>query len=460
MAEKQICFYIPDRLPEKDGKPMSHPAGNPVFTCGNQDLEHAFSLALETLSFNTRQIRAGLLQEACSCLMAGADYPAPWTRDAAINVWFAGAFLDPDTALHTLLSVLEDRDGCPVVGGQYWDRIIWALGAESLWARTRDAGFARFAYDVLCRTAAQCLREEYDPADGLFRGPAVYGDGVSAYPERYRNPSLSSSILRWPQEHPDQRVSSGAGIPMKALSTNCVYEHAFRVIARLADALAEDPGPWIRRADALKAAVNRAFWNPAAGSYDYLAGECSASEGLGLAFVVLFGIADADRARSVMEHVYITAHGIPCVWPAFPPYSADGGYGRHCGTVWPHVQGFWALAALKAGRGDLFSGELFSLARHAVRDGQFAEIYHPEDGRIYGGIQEGGGKYLEWKSCEKQTWSASAYLAMVFRGVFGLDTDGVSSRTFLPEGINRAGLSGLYSGENEIHLIVERKECP
>jgi glycogen debranching enzyme len=432
---------------------MSYSAGIPVFSCGDSNLESAFRLALETLSANTRPFRSGLLREARPCLMAGADYPSPWTRDAAINVWFAEALLDPETARNTLLGVLEDKPGGPVVGGQYWDRIIWALGAERLFDLTRDSSFARFAYDILCRTASLCLQEEYDPSDGLFRGPAVYGDGVSAYPERYRNPSLSSSILCWPEEHPGQRVAVGAGIPMKALSTNCIYEHAFRIIARLAGILDEDPDPWIRRAESLKKAVNAAFWNPAAGRYDYLAGECDAQESLGLAFAVLFGIADEARTRSIMELTVRTEQGIPCVWPAFPPYCADG-FGRHCGTVWPHIQGFWALAALKAGRADLFSRELFTLARHAVRDGQFAEIYHPEDGRIYGGIQDGGGKYLEWRSCSGQTWSASALLAMVFYGIFGLNPAGSPEHPFLPEGLSHAELRGLQAGGKTIHLTI------
>ena len=429
----------------------------PAFSCGNGDLERAFLLALETLDFNTRPVQSGLMREAGPCLMAGADYPSQWTRDAAINVWFAEALLHPETARNTLLSVLELRDGMPVIGGQYWDRIIWAVGAERLLAFRKDGSFARLAYDALRNTADLCLREEFDPADGLFRGPAVYGDGVSAYPEPYRNPSLSSSVLRWPAEHPDRRAPSGFGIPMKALSTNCAYEHAFRILARLADAHGDDPVPWTRRADALKEAVNRVFRNPSTGLYDYLAGECDAQESLGLAFAVLFGIADAEQARSVMNRAFVTDHGVPCVWPAFPPYSAKG-YGRHCGTVWPHIQGFWALAALKAGRSDLFSRELYALARHAARDGQFAEIYHPEDGRIYGGIQEGGGEYLEWRSCSKQTWSAAAFLAMVFFGIFGLTPDGSPGRSCLPDGIVRAELSCLNICGKEIHLVIERNE--
>ena len=185
----------------------------PCFSSGNADLDRAFRLALDTLSVNTKQLKTGLLAEPRPCLTAGQDYPSPWTRDAAINVWFAEALLDPETARNTLLGVLEEGDGGPVVAGQYWDRIIWALGAERLWDLDRDPDFARFAYGVLCRTAEACLREEFDPEDGLFRGPAVYGDGVSAYPEKYRNPSLSSSILRWPGEHPEERVPAGAGIP-------------------------------------------------------------------------------------------------------------------------------------------------------------------------------------------------------------------------------------------------------
>ena len=431
-------------------------SGIPDFTCGNETLERAFRLALGAFAINTKRVSSGLLSEPQPCLMAGLDYPSPWTRDAAINVYFAAALLSPDLARNTLLSVLETRDGQTVIGGQYWDKIIWLLGAERLWKTAGDNCFARLAYDAGCRTMDICLREEYDPSDGLFRGPAVYGDGVSAYPVRYRNPSLSSSILRWSAEHPALRVPVGGGIPMKALSTNCMYEHAFRVLARLADALGEDSARFSTQADEVKDAINKSFWNPDTGMYDYLAGECDAQESLGLAFAILFGIAGKDRAHSIFEHARLTDHGIPCVWPPFPPYVASG-YGRHCGTVWPHIQGFWALAALKAGRGDLFSQELFALASHAAQDGQFAEIYHPEDGRIYGGIQEGGGEYLEWRSCAWQTWSAAALLAMVLYGVFGLDEAGSPGQAFLPESIAFAELNGMTVRGKVLRLAAEKR---
>lgn len=70
--------------------------------------------------------------------------------------------------------------------------------------------------------------------------------------------------------------------------------------------------------------------------------------------------------------------------------------------------------------------ELLSLSQHAVRDNQFAEIYHPDDGRIYGGLLEGGGQILEWRSCSWQTWSAAAFIAMILYGICGIDPNGKS----------------------------------
>ena len=55
-------------------------------------------------------------------------------------------------------------------------------------------------------------------------GPAVYGDGVAAYPDTYAKTS-SSGIEEWTKvpENRNRVVKKGVGIPMKALSANCVY---------------------------------------------------------------------------------------------------------------------------------------------------------------------------------------------------------------------------------------------
>lgn len=426
----------------------------PYFTCDNAILTRAWRLALGCVAANTVTVQTGVLKEPSPCVMAGLDYATPWTRDAAINVEAALAVLDPKAAKNTLLSVLEEKDGKVLIGDQYWDKIIWSMGAWKLWQVTGDREFLTFARNVIRDTMETLEAGEFDPADGLFRGPAVYGDGVSAYPEPYRNPNLSSAIVDWPGLHPDLRVPTGGGMPMKALSTNCVYFESYRILAYMAEALGEDGSAWGDKAEALKAAINKVFWNGS--SYDYLAYESNAREGLGLSFALLFDIADEGQAVSLMESAKITDYGIPCVWPCFAPYGQYG-VGRHCGTVWPHVQGYWAKAMLYMGRQDRFDHELFSLAENAVRDGQFTEIYHPETGLPYGGIQEGLTGYFLWDSCSHQTWSATAYIRMILEGVMGMDVShGLTFSPNLPKGVERAELRNFLWQGRCLDILADR----
>ena len=132
----------------------------------------------------------------------------------------------------------------------------------------------------------------------------------------------------------------------------------------------------------------------------------------------MFGIADARQTEAIFKSQHITPAGIPCGWPNFSRYETKDGnsFGRHIGTVWPQIQGFWAEAAARAGKTEIFGHELFNLAAHAVRDRQFAEIYHPLTGEIYGGLQENGGRIVLWNATSRQTWAATAYIRMVFDG--------------------------------------------
>ena len=208
---------------------------------------------------------------------------------------------------------------------------------------------------------------------------------------------------------------------MKALSTNCVYFKAYEILAEMAHALGEPAKEFEEKAAAMKKAVNKNFWNEKRGSYDYLAGECDCEEGLGLAFAVLFGIADERQTALIRENTHICAHGIPCVWPTFWRYECLGGYGRHSGTIWPHIQGFWARAMHRAGHQESFEKELYLMAQKAVRDMHFSEIYHPDTGALYGGMQEQGpGGIVEWDSRRKQTWSATAFLSLIYFEILGL----------------------------------------
>ncbi len=417
---------------------------------GDADLDLAFRMAVGDIRGNVAPHQAGLLTEPRPVLLAGLDYDTPWTRDAAFHAWNGASLLLPDTMRETLLSVL-DRDGDRIViGGQYWDAIIWAVGAWSHYLCTGDTRFLAIALEAVRHTLARREAEEFDEQIGLFRGPACYGDGVAAYPDHYAGPGAPSGILAWPAAHPEWKTGGGYGIPMHALSTNCLYYQAYVLADTMAATLDQDPDPgWAARAQRLRDAINGHFWDARSKHYRYLVdrlGDCDHQEGLGNALSVLFGIADDPQA--VLEGQPTTPAGVPCVWPTFPRYGDPSGsaYGRHSGTVWPHIQALWADACAGQDRVGAAHRELRTLAAHACRDAQFAEIYHPTTGLSYGGLQERGADgIVEWPSCRRQTWSATGYLRMVLNTLFGLrmEPDRLTVSPSLPPDLDRIVLAGL-----------------
>lgn len=423
----------------------------PAFRCDNSALERAWQLALDDLAVNIEPFRDGLLREAAPCIIAGRGYDTPWTRDTAINIWNGAGLLYPEASKNTLLSVLTG-DGCGArAGGQYWDAVIWIIGAWHYWLYTGDRAFYECSKTVAVNTLRYFEDTEFDPARGLFRGPACYGDGVAAYPDRYV--AGESFILTFRDAHPEKCAPVGYGMPMFCLSTNCLYFEAYRLAHRMTG----DPA-YAVKADALRAAIDRAFWDEGRGTYRYLVddeGGCDAQEALGLSFALLFGLAEGDRARSIIGRAVVTPNGIPCLYPSFRRYDALG-LGRHSGTVWPHAQAFWA-DAVAGYKPAALAHELTALARNALREGFFSEIYHPETGLPYGGIQESGGvANANWQSQPRQTWSATGYMRMVLSGLFGLrfEEDGFTVAPRKIDGVNHMRLAGLRWRDMTIDIDV------
>jgi glycogen debranching enzyme len=395
----------------------------PGLVTGDPLIDRAVRIAVGDLAGNIRLHHDGLLEKPEPCLIAGLGYVTPWTRDAAFNAWFALSLLAPHVARNTLLSVLERRpDGVIRIGGQYWDAIIWVHGAWEHYGATLDREFLGVAFEAVKNSLFRFEAEEFDPADGLFRGGACFQDGVAGYPDFYapREGHVPfSGIDVWAEMETEKRFPIGGGIPCKALSTNCLYYRAYVVAGLMAAELAVVPDPtWARKAQALRESINTWFWNEEAGRYRYLIdapGNDERQEGLGLGFALLFGVADARQAREIFKNVYLSAHGMPCVWPTYERYAARGEYGRHSGPIWPQVNTVWALASLAHGRVDLARRELEMLAAKACRDSGFVEVFHPETGLPYGGIQEHYHRFgIEpYEVVPRQSWCASGFLCMV-----------------------------------------------
>lgn len=428
--------------------------------------QEAFTKAMEnllqinTVPYDPKQFdRSGLLHgQPGKFIRAGGGYDEPWTRDAAINSWNAASLIEPDIARNTLYSVLDKNSGgLPIVqrDNQWWDKVIWTLGAWNHYVTTGDREFLETGYGVTTRLLAAMHKERFDAEFGLYQGPSFFNDGIAGYPEppAPADDSGSSFVL----DHPGTDK-------IMALSTNCLYLQAYRTTALMAKELGRphaEADEFTKSAEDLKKAINHHMWIPSAGLYGYLIhgtgperGKLDPSEeGTGLSFAVLFDVASKAQAKSIIERTHIEPRGITDVYPCFPRYAKTPP-GRHNVVVWPMVQGMWARAAVHLGALEVFDREMKNLATLALATkGNFYEIYDSKTGAPEEGWQVGG-RFIN--SQPHQTWSATAYLSMVMNGVFGLrfEPTGLHFEPTVPTGWSGATLSGIqYRGATlEFHV--------
>ena len=372
---------------------------------------------------------------------AGGDYDTPWTRDAAVNTWNAGRFLDPQTARNTLLAVCApDEGGLPIIqpDSQKWDRVVWIIGAWQHWLATGDGEFLGIARGITARSLAQLKQERYDGAFGLYRGGAFFNDGIAGYPKDLYEPGVDSSFVG---DHP-----KCDGI--FCLSTNLLYCEALRIAARMG---VGEVGEW----QSFRANLRRKFQNPD-GSLRYILypdGRHDDSRELaGHAFGVLFDVFPG----TVLDWLDRERFGIPSIMPPFPGLFSRERPGRHNNLIWPFLNGFYIRAAARCGRLDDAERALLLMAE-LFRE-NFREIYSPYDGKPHGGWQIGGDNcegHL-WHSCRDQTWSATGFLGAVISGIFGLEPgeEGVSFRPCVPESLAGSSLCDVSLRGRTLDILV------
>ncbi|MBN2853034.1 MAG: hypothetical protein JXQ23_09910 [Clostridia bacterium] len=427
----------------------------------NKQVNNSVSIAFDDINGNIKEFNSSYDGRLLNVLMAGADYDTPWTRDASINVYNGFCFMNREVSLNTLMSVLEKREEKTYIGGQYWDAIIWALGAYQYYLVSHDTEFLNTAYEAISNSLSYYEENEFSEDYQLFRGPAVYGDGVSAYPHQYGFSGKEGCILGYVNFNKDKINDKGYGIPMHTLSTNAVYCIAYDIAEKMASVLnrKKEADDFSYHKENLKKVIRKHF------VYDgerlkYIVGrfgDCLRQEGLGISFASMANIVDIEA----FEHIFISKYGIPCVFPNYSRYNIENEYGRHCGTIWPHVQCFFANEALKQGKHDMFDFEFKKLTELSNRDKQFYEIYHPDTGEIYGGLQEHWKTdgLFRLKSCEHQTWSATGYLSLLLYGFGGLNIneDKIVFNPYLNEMIAELEFIDLKINEMSVNLKVKGK---
>ena len=460
-----------------DVKGKFHTYQLPSLKTNNKELDtlaSVFHLAIGDIISNIRIRHDAEKGKENALLFAGFDYTGAWTRDASINVWNGLSLLFPEVAKNSLLEVLnENENGDLIIKGQYWDNIIWTVGAWEYYNTTGDKDFLKVANQAISNTLKIRERDEYDPEKGLFRGPAVYGDGISAYDKKYTQTGdyhgkhWLSNIDKWVEANPEKKAKKGFGMPMMVLSTNAIYYQTYLLLDKISIEL--DIGSkynYQSNAVALKKAIQKEFWNVNRGSFDYYIdpwGRSERQEGLGLAFSLLFGISSEKQTNDIFNHVEIAPAGFPALWPSYERYSdGENSFGRHSGTVWTHVQGIWMDALAQNKKVILFEKELQVFTYNAFRDKQFREIYHPITGLPYGGLQEDGhikDSIIEWESTHRQAWGATSYLRAIISGLFGLrlTSEGISFSPCVPIEYDNLKLLNIHYREAILNIYLKGK---
>lgn len=337
--------------------------------------------------------------EKDSTFRTGKEWGGVWTRDISYSIILSMAHLQPRVAINSLLKkvnkklrIIQDTG----TGGAYpcsTDRMIWAVAAWEAYKVTGDINWLKQAYIVIKNSIDDDLQNVYDPETGLVKG--------------------ESSFLDWREETYPKWMQPADIFESECLGTNAVHYQANIVLSKMAVILHQkeiaDKHKLI--ANKIKQGINKYLWLPDKKYYaQYLYGRnykivSPRSEALGEALCILFGIADQEKAKQIVENTPLTNFGISCIYPqipGIPPY--------HNNAIWPFVQTYWLWAAAKTGND------------RAVLEG-IADIYRPAalfltnkenfvaDNGDYGGTQINSSVML---------WSLSGNISIVHNVLFGL----------------------------------------
>jgi len=433
----------------------------PVLSISDPIISDVYAAAVENLTqintvdcpFETYN-RTGLLNpDVPFMIKAGGAYDTPWTRDASVNSWNCASIIMPSVAQNTLFAVCEKNESGALsvqLDRESWDKAIWAVGAYNHYLVTQDVEFLKSAYEIIINTLDYLQTNNYNAECGLYMGGSFFNDGISAYPFDLREDGVESSHVT--HHKPTHGIC--------CLSTNCIYFKTFVVAAEMARVLGNQTAmlAFCYQADTLRAAINRTFWNEEKGMYSYLRypdGRLDHSqEGCGNLFAILFDVCDSARAQIIMKNLKTYPHGIPSIYEPFAGFSSEEFPARHNNTIWPKINGWYIQAASKTGRLDLLERELNTFTSLVEQsDFHFFEIYNAYNGTPDGGWQDG----RNWPPYHDQTWSATAYIAALLYGVFGMhiEEDVIYFKPCLPESLADATIDNLVIGTQHIRIALK-----
>ncbi|MEO8860930.1 MAG: hypothetical protein ABI358_05870 [Ginsengibacter sp.] len=374
--------------------------------------------------------------EPDSTFRTGKEWAGVWTRDISYSIILSMAYMQPRVAKYSLMRkvkngvIIQDTG----TGGAYpcsTDRMIWAVAAWELYKVTGDKDWLRQAYGIIKNSINDDLQNIYDNLTGMVRG--------------------ESSFLDWREQTYPKWMQPSDIFESENLGTNAVHYEANMVLSQMAYLLKNDADgkKYKAVAEKIKQGINTNLWMKEKGYYgQYLYGRnfkmlSPKSEALGEALCVLFGIADDERQKILIDKTPVTAFGITCIYPQIadiPPYHND--------AVWPFVQSYWALASAKAGNEKSVLQSISAVYRPAAMFLTNKENFVADNGD-YKGTQINSSNML---------WSLSGSLSLVHKIIFGIrfETTGLNFAPFVPfEMKGKRSLSNSPYRKAKLNIMME-----
>jgi predicted alpha/beta superfamily hydrolase len=428
----------------------------PTVRSGNLAFDALFALAgVEMKLDSVSEIRDGSYNGGnpipCECFETGELWHYVWTRDLSYAASLGLGMLDPQRTRNSLefklagyrdgvkagLHAVTNDNGYQIVqdtgSGGSWpvstDRVSWAFGADealkALLPEQRKA-FAEKALRALRNTLENDRIAIWDAADGLYNGEESFLD--------WRDQTYAAWM---PNELSFMATS-------KALSTNAAHYKALTLAAQLAaeQGDATTAARYNGWAAALKAAINKRFWQADSGMYSSVtAGHFDGAamykyDWLGQSLAIVTGIADQQQAQSILAHYPHGPLGAPVIWPQ---QSNTAVY--HNRAMWPFVTAYGLKAAAIGGNVAVADAAYDTLMRGAATNLSNMENLEwlsgqpmLDDGKLSGPVV----------NSRRQLWSVGGYLGMVVGSVFGVQTtnEGIVLRPFITARLRREAFAG------------------
>ncbi len=332
-------------------------------------------------------------------LRAGASWSSVWTRDIAYAATLGAALVEPEAVRRSLESRVRDGIILQDTGtGGGWpvssDRVVWVLGAWTLYLSTGDRGWLSWCADVVMTTLAQ--------DDAVLRREGALRAG-------------ETSFIDWrEQSYPDWMGPADIGASY-AFGTNVLHYLARLILARMLRVLGrkDEAEPYAEQAAKLAEAVDSGFWSRATCRYGMLrtADGCldERSDALATALAVHSGLA-GEHAAQAMRELPVCLYGTP----VFSPYKSSKPEAYHNRAVWPFEEAFVLLAhadlqdTARAGRSMAF------MLRAAMAFGTNKENFNAQTGESEGTVQ----------NSDRQLWSVAGMLGLYYYGLFGIQYEG------------------------------------